>query len=243
MLSPDPKEKIPLGDHMNSSRWQSFPRWIGDILTVFKAGKDAGANMAALRVYLALALAANFDTREASLSWSTLQRQTGLSRPMVMKGLAAAEKAGLIRVDKSGHRHSYRLLRRSEDEIAFTQVPVLELRKALPKLPTRGFHALDALKVYITLLTVRFRNSGTAAISYHKLQVRTGIQPGRIRAAIDVLVNHRLVHVQMSQSDEDGTIPHNEYWLLGFSTWEGARNPRFRPGSPEDHLSGDDIPF
>src|SRR5579872_5563757 len=100
---------------MNSSRWGSFPRWVGDTLTVFKAGKDAGAHMAGLRVYLALALAANFDTREASLSWSALQRQTGLSRPMVMKGLAAAEKAELIAVDKSGHRHSYRLLRRSED--------------------------------------------------------------------------------------------------------------------------------
>jgi hypothetical protein len=202
---------------MNSNRWGSFPRWVGDTLAGFKAGKEAGAHMAALRVYLALALVADFETREASLSWSALQEQTGLSRPMVKKGIAAAEKAELISIDTSGHRHSYRLLRESDDEIAFTQVPLLELRKALPKLPTRGYHALDALKVYITLLTVRGRNSDRAAISHKKMQVRTGVQPGRIRSAIDVLVNHRLLHVESSESDEDGSHPYNLYWLLGFS--------------------------
>lgn len=201
---------------MNSNRWGSFPRWVGDTLTVFKAGNDAGAHMAALRIYLALALVADFDTREASVSWSALQQWTGLSRPMVKKGLAAAEKAGLISIDTSTHKHSYRLLKQSDDEISFTQVPLLELRKALPKLPTRGYHALDALKVYITLLTVRGRNSDRAVISHKKIQVRTGVQPARIRSAIDALVNHRLAHVQSSEADEGSGHPHNEYLLLGF---------------------------
>jgi hypothetical protein len=203
---------------MNSgNRWGSFPRWVGDTLAVFKAGKDAGAHMAALRVYLALALVADFDTREASLSWTALQERTGLSRPMVKKGIAAAGKAGLISIDTSGHRHAYHLLKESDDAIGFTQVPLFELRKALPYLPARGFHALDALKVYITLLTVKQRNSDRAVISHKKIQVRTGVQPGRIRSAIDVLVNHRLIHVQSAESDEGGGHPHNEYVLLGFS--------------------------
>jgi len=175
--------------------------------------------MAALRVYLALALVADFDTRDASLSWSALEERTGLSRPMVKKGIAAAEKAGLISIDTSGHRHSYRLLKQSDDEITFTQLPLIEVRKALPNLPTRGFHALDALKVYMTLLTVRGRNSDTAAISHKKIQVRTGVQPGRIRSAIDVLVNHRLIHVERSESDEGEGHSYNVYLLLGFSNW------------------------
>jgi hypothetical protein len=240
---------------MSSSRSGSFPRWVGDTLTDFKAGKDAGAHMAALRVYLALALVADFDTRVASLSWSDLQERTGLSRPMVKKGIAAAEKAGLISVDASGHRHSYCLLRKSDDEIAFTQVPRLELTRALSMLPTRGYHALDALKMYITLLTVRLRNSDRSLISHKKIGLRTGIQPGRIRAAIDVLINHHLVHVDRAESSEAGGHPHNEYQLLGFSNRPPSgsgpssaaspvavipANPNFLPPS----LKGpDDMPF
>ena len=173
--------------------------------------------MAALRVYLALALVAEFETREASISWSTLQEQTGLSRPMVLKGIETAAQTGLISIDKSGHRHSYRLLRESEDEIAFTQVPLLELRKALPGMPTRGFHALDALKAYITLLTVRGRNSDRAAIGHQKIWVRTGIQPGRIRSAIDVLIDRHLVHVESAEAVGVGGHPFNEYVLIGFN--------------------------
>jgi hypothetical protein len=232
-----------------SNRWGSFPRWVGNTLTEFKAGKDAGVHMAALRVYLALALAADFDTREAFLSWSVLQERTGLSRPMVMKGIAAAEKAGLISIDTSGHRHSYRLLKKLDDEVPFTQVPLFELAGALPKLPTRGYHALDALKVYITLLTVRGRNSDRAAISHKKMQLRTGVQPGRIRSAIDVLVNHRLVHVERSESSEVGGHPHNEYLLLGFgnrSPVQPSPAPTTPPVVVASHpgfLLPDDMPF
>jgi hypothetical protein len=173
--------------------------------------------MAALRVYLALALVADFDAREASVSWSTMQEQTGLSRPMVLKGIETAEKTGLISVDKSSHRHSYHLLRQADEEVAFTQVPLLELRKALPEMPTRGFHALDALKLYITLLTVRFRNSDRAAIGHKKIWVRTGIQLGRIRAAADVLIDRHLIHVESADPMGVGGHPYNEYLLIGFS--------------------------
>lgn len=202
---------------MNNNRWASFPRWIGETLTEFTAGKDAGAHMAALRVYLAIALESDFDTRIATISWSALEKSTGLSRPMVKKGIVTAEKAGLIAVDKSGHTHSYRQLAQT-DEIAFTQVPFFDLKSALPKLPTRGFHALDALKVYLTLLTVRLRNSELAVISHKKIQIRSGIQPGRIRAAIDVLINHRLIHVITVDAMETGSHRHNEYHLIGFKT-------------------------
>lgn len=173
--------------------------------------------MAALRVYLALALVADYETREVSISWSTLQEHTGLSRPMVLKGIETAEKTGLISIDRSGHRHSYRLLRESEDETGFTQVPLHELRNALPGMPTRGFHALDALKAYITLLTVRGRNSDRAAIGHQKIWYRTGIQPGRIRFAIDVLIERHLVHVERAAAVGVGGHPFNEYILTGFN--------------------------
>jgi hypothetical protein len=197
------------------SRWGSFPRWVGNKLTDFPAGKDAGAHMAALRVYLALALVADFDTRVASLSWTAFERMTGLSRPMVKIGITTAEKAGLIAIDTSSHTHSYRLITQPDDT-TFTQVPLLQLKGSLPKLPTRGFHALDALKVYMTLLTVRLRNSDRAAISHTKIVTWSGVQPRRVRAGIDVLINHHLVHVVSAESKET-SYSYNEYQLLGFS--------------------------
>jgi hypothetical protein len=197
------------------SRWGSFPRSVGDKLTDFPAGKDAGAHMAALRVYLALALVADFSTRVASVSWTALQEVTGLSRPMVKRGIATAETNGLIAIDTSNHRHSYRLLAQP-DEVAFIQVPLFQLKASLPNLPTRGFHALDALKVYMTLLAVRSRNSDKAPISHTKIVLWSGVQPRRVRAAIDVLINHHLVHIVSAESKTTG-YAYNEYQLLGFT--------------------------
>ena len=69
--------------------------------------------------------------------------------------------------------------------------------------------------MYITLLAVRQRNSDMAFISHKKIVSRSGIQPIRVRAAIDVLINHRLIDVSMAQSEEHGRF-HNTYCLLGF---------------------------
>lgn len=202
------------------TRWASFPRWAAEELTAFVAGSNAGTHMAAIRIYLALALESDFNTRVAAVSWTTLQTVTGLSRPMITRGIEAAEDAGLIEVDRSSGAHSYRLLGRG-DEIAFTKIPAAQLRNALPHLPTRGFHALDALKVYVALLTVRARDSEKAFIGHKKLATRSGVQPRRVRAAIDVLINHRLIHVRREESTEVGH-PYNEYQLLGF---RGAEAP------------------
>jgi hypothetical protein len=141
----------------------------------------------------------------------------------VTRGISVAEGVGLIGVDRSGGTHSYRLLRRG-DEISFTKIPAAQLRSALPHLPTRGFHALDALKVYAALLTVRDRNSDKAFIGHRKLATRSGVQPRRLRAAIDVLINHRLVHVIREESTEVGH-PYNEYQLLGFRGNQEATSP------------------
>jgi hypothetical protein len=234
------------------NRWGSFPRWVGEKLGEFKAGKNAGAHMSALRVYLALALMADFSTRSVAISWSKLQSITGLSRPMVMKGIKTAKEMGLIDIDTSGHKHSYTLLAEG-DTVAFTQIPMI-FRDILSQLPARGFHALDALKVYMTLLTVRRRNSDISAISHRKIVTRTGIQPKRIRAAIDVLINHNLVHVMTAESESLGH-PHNEYRLLGIRTTGGTAStstitPLSTPVSVKPDPSflsmpsaGGDIPF
>jgi hypothetical protein len=195
--------------------WSSFPRWwVGERLRNFHGGKTAGASMSALRVYLGIALVSDYSTRIGTPSWDDLETLTGLSRPMVRNGLHAAEAAGLIAIDSSGYRHSYRLseVPTSKD---FVKVPTALLRQALPKMPTRGAHALDCLKIYIVLLRLLPRRSFHVAIGHKKLVEWTGVKANRLRAGIDVLINHRLVHVVKAEAWDLGH-PHNEYHLLGF---------------------------
>jgi DNA-binding transcriptional ArsR family regulator len=199
---------------MTDWHWGSFPRWwVRTRMKHFTAGKEAGTHMAALRIYLALALLVDFNSRSVTSSWTDLQTATGLSRPMLPKGLQVLEVLGLIDVARTGRRHTYRLVQ-LPDQRAFAKVPSVQLREALPEITTRGYLALNALKIYIVLLCLLPRDASFRVKISHKTLVEwTGIQPNRIRAALDVLINHDLLHINKSES---AGHHHNEYQLRGF---------------------------
>jgi len=204
--------------------WASFPRWwVRDRLPGFTAGVSAGKNMAALKIYLAVALTADYRTRRAEVSWSELSELSGLSRPMLKRGIDSAQQSGILEVTSNGYRHSY-CLTSAADQLGFAKLPKNRLRLVLPKLPGRGYIALDALKIYIALLTVRPRDRFVVPITHKHLINWTAIQPTRIRPAIDVLTNHRLIHVTKAEAVDVGH-PHNEYNLLGFNSTTAAANP------------------
>lgn len=203
-------------------QWSSFPRgWVRGTLKAFTAaGGQAGLNMAALRVYLALALKSDFKTKFASISWTDLEELTGLSRPTISRGIRRAAEFGLIKVDDSGHRHGYTLLGSTPAEggvIPFARIPTVRLKAVLARLPARGRQALNCLKIYIALVTVRPRNTITVSMSHKKLVEWTGMQPREVRAAIDVLINHNLVHLGRTEFMSTAGHPYNEYFLLGLS--------------------------
>jgi hypothetical protein len=101
-----PSEVSRSGDNVEKL-WSSFPRWwVAERLRSFHGGKTNGASMSALRVYLGIALVSDYSTRIGAPSWDDLETLTGLSRPMVRRGLHAAEAAGLIAIDSSGDGHS-----------------------------------------------------------------------------------------------------------------------------------------
>jgi hypothetical protein len=205
------------------SVWSSFPRRrVLERLPLLTAGVHAGSHMAALRVYFALAIEADYHQRTVAMSLTQLERSTGLSRPMVAKGLGAAVDVGLLAVDDSSYRHSYRQLA-DDGDVSFAKIPKARLSAALPQLPTRGFHALDCLKIYAALLVVRPRLSFQVPISHKRLVSRTRVQPRRIRAGIDVLANHRLIHVASVASGSSGRT-HNVYDLLGFKSIEAEED-------------------
>ncbi|MGH8506914.1 MAG: hypothetical protein ACRETM_13300 [Stenotrophobium sp.] len=171
--------------------------------------------MAALRVYLAIALNSDFDTKFAEISISDLEEVTGLSRPMVVRGIKTAEEMQLLIVDRENHRHGYTMAT-SADSKGFAKLPKQKLKGVLNRLPARGYHALDALKLYITLLTVRPNKSAVVQIGHTRILEWTGLQPNRVRAAIDVLINHGLVHLDLSEV-EDKRHRHNQYEILGLN--------------------------
>ena len=84
--------------------------WVRDAqmgIQKFGGGKNAGSNISALKCILAISTSIDFHSRKAKLSISDLEALTGLSRPMVIRGLQGLAELGIVEVDKTGvHREN-----------------------------------------------------------------------------------------------------------------------------------------
>lgn len=159
----------------------------------FPAGKHAGESIAALKCLLALSLRLEFHTLLVEkLSITNIEDLTGLSRPMVLKGLKHLESIKLIEIIKENHTHSYRLSKNLEDE-GWAKVPYKQVISVLPLLSNRGPVALDTLKTYIYLLSRRPNKSITVSIPYEVILKYTNGQRSNLRKAIDILISHALI--------------------------------------------------
>ncbi len=187
-------------------------------LSCFQGGRDTGKSIAAIKVLLALSLRANFYTHEARVSISELENLTGLSRPMVVTGTDTLEAKAFIEVDREAHVNLYRLLVPSGDK-KFGKLPARLLISNLKDITNRGAAHLAALKVYLLLIANRPNSSNAISYSHERIREETGIQTRHVRQAIDVLINHSLLHVNLSTAAADGTTPtrHNVYTLQGIS--------------------------
>ncbi|QSX78113.1 hypothetical protein [Agrilutibacter solisilvae] len=174
-----------------------------------------GRSIAALKVYLAIALSADELFAKVQVSLTQLEVLTGLSRPMVIAGIRALEELGALGVDRHGYRSTYRLIE-SEDRKQFSKLPRDIVRARLKNVPNGSAEALAALKVYLTLLTVRQRNSHLAPVSHRRIQAYTGIRPATIAKGTSILIEHGLVRHsnRPSFTGPDGH-PVNNYYVIG----------------------------
>lgn len=198
------------------SAWGSFPTWWvkARLLKQLDAHANTiGTHIAALKLYLAIALLVDFNTRAATLTYDELIEWTNLSRPMLRPGLTVLEETGVLRIVRE-YRHRYEQVTLIDDP-RFMKIPKARARKALRSLPNRGASVLAALKIYLTLLHVRDSRGIAATISHEKMQDYTGVRPNKIRSGVDHLVAHDLVHVR--QNDERSTPgrPVHTYDLRG----------------------------
>lgn len=177
-------------------------------------GSKAGTSIAALKVLAAVSILADFHTRKVRISQSDLEVVTGLSHPMIIAGVRDLEDKGVLRVDRGGHINEYEIVVEGGDE-NFGKLPEGLLRKRLPEMANRGAIPLAALKVYFLLATERPNESPSLAMGHDRIRAKTGIQAKHVRPALDILINHGLVRVDLHEGTTGFKGRHNTYTLLG----------------------------
>jgi hypothetical protein len=217
--------------------WGTFPQaWVvvERGLVGFTAGENTGKHVAALKCYLALAAYADWESKEVRFSLSDLEIVTGCSRPMVVAGTKCLAEHALVEINKDGVINNYRLLGFPEAG-GFSKVPLELMLKQLRNLPNRGESALSALKVLMLLLAFRSNVSATASLGHIKMRNYGGMRTSQIRAGIDHLVNHRMIHVNADHAESDAGRPANLYTILADFN-RGAR-PTERPSETSQSTS------
>lgn len=186
-------------------------------LQPFKGGKSSGTSIAALKVVLGIcSLCEMGGFHAANATYQKIQNITGLSRPMISKGIKFLEDMRIIEVNRRGYISEYKFLS-SEQDKGFFKVPCSKMYSNLQEIPNRGEAALAALKIYIYLLSRRSKGKSIVGVTYDSIRKGTGIAQRRVRLGIDVLINHGFVHVMTDEEHSafSGYPCCNQYKILG----------------------------
>lgn len=200
------------------SAWGSFPSWpVGPLaLGPLRGGanKLTGRHIAAMKVFIAVAIEVDFTTRSSEITNDRLIHLTGLSRPMLLPAVETLADRGVLNFDNSGYRNRFTQVPSAENT-RWTKVPVDLATKAMQQLPNRGVTVLAAFKIYLKLLESRSKGSSKTLISHRKLVEAMSLPPRDVAAGIDHLVVNRLVHVRQHPTLNTAGHPVNEYDLKG----------------------------
>jgi hypothetical protein len=191
------------------------PDLITDTLNPFSAGRFTGLHIAAIKCLFALGLKNNFKTKEVSLSLQQLRDLTGLSKPMVIRGIRRLIELGVVlklEQDKTNIVNKYKLV---FAERRFTKIPYAHLLDRLPYFPNKGVYVLTALKIYLILLQVRENSSKKVTISYFRFS-SYGISRKYVSKALEILITNDLISISRDV-DENGCFVKscNNYVIKG----------------------------
>jgi DNA-binding transcriptional ArsR family regulator len=198
-----------------SLRFSKLPSWWirqNYLRTVFRGGSEVGTSIAALKCVIGISLVIDFRSRRGRISISELEDFTGLSRPMVQRGIKLLETMDIIEIDR-GHANEYTLTELPDDSY-WTKLPVDRLKRNVSTIPNRGIVPLTALKIYLLLLSFRKNDSVHITMPYDFFCSELGIQRSHIRSALDILYSHKLLHVSHEPRVKLGSQP-NVYTILG----------------------------
>lgn len=198
---------------MSAYRFGSLPNWWfrvegAEFLQGLRAD-DTGTGIAAMKCLLGLSVLINFYTRRIKVSLTELEALTGLSRPMVIRGLNRLESDGLVAAIRDKKLNTYELTIIPQDD-KWAKVPRDKVRKTLKEISNRGIAPFTALKLYIALLSLRYKDNDSVKITHQHLRTYTGIQTTQLRQGLDVLYCTKLIHL-LPREDRQA----NEYQLIG----------------------------
>jgi hypothetical protein len=205
------------------SPWSKLPsHWVHRHTLRTLRPHGASGSAAALKLYMALAMFANFKPAPTApvagitrLSFSELEALCDMSRRYVSLGLGVLQHAGLITIEPIGNAQRYLL--RGYEHPGWAKLPrghLLEEQR-FKVMGIRGALYLNALKLYLALLAFRDNNSRETLLSYEKIEEYTGITRPHIRRAIDVLINHEWISMGSRLPADRDQRPTNVYVLRG----------------------------
>lgn len=176
------------------------------------ANADLAEKIAALKIYIILCIkSSNFTDGNYScaMTYDSFVELASLSRSSVRKGLLRLESMGLI----------------SSSGIKSKRYQVLNLtRSGWCKLPVKGFihddqtiesfkmflnrypHELNALKLYLYLLSIRVNDEYFSEVSFSKITKKTGIQFKDIKPALGFMNTIGLLDNQQVILSESSSV-------------------------------------
>lgn len=192
-------------------------------------GHPPGEAIAALKLYVALCLKANFkagsylpDTGCVQRSIAQLCELVGLSRPMAIKGLRKLQEWKIVEV--KGGRPSIYHIKDYETAKYWTKLPRTHLYagtkenriELLRAMSNRSKTTLHALQMYLYIAAIRNKKTHLAKVTYDRLTAVLGVTRNEVSKAISMLISCDLISVRQAGPNEFyGERPSNIYWLRG----------------------------
>jgi hypothetical protein len=204
--------------------WQKEP----DFQKKIRAA-DQGSAIAALKIYIAICLKAEYYETErlpagsAQLSLTALCNMLDLSRPMVVAGINLLVKWGVVARIRA--RPTILQIVEFESASYWVKLPTRPMYgskcedaiETLIHLPNRRRSTLHALQLYLYLASIRDKASNKASLSFDHGTKTLGISRNQFSAAVSLLAENLVtVRTAMAIKDETGQkFSSNQYWLRG----------------------------
>lgn len=193
----------------------------------FPAGRTTGVCIAAIKCLLVFGLFNDFKTKQVSLSLSEIEKITGCSKPMIIKGINHLLANGIvtrIEQEKTNVKSKYIINFPSKK---FTQIPHYHLCYNLRTFPNKGITALVALKAYLILLKFRKNDTSNTEISYTGF-AKYGINLRHLNKALAILISSDYISIfkQYNSSETGYNKSCNNYKILHFYKAVPAPNKR-----------------
>lgn len=197
-------------------------RWVlNHGLKLFKwQGEDKATHIAALMAYIAIVQRAKDG--KVVLTLDSLAKAIYASRQKVHDGTELLHGYGLV-IKQAGLGRSGSLYSLVDTEGTWQKLPALTVTEKGKVMFFKDFHLrkkseLNALKLYLLLITFRDNTDNSTKIAYDRITDYTGIARNEIKSAIDILIHHNFIRLESQASLNWDDMKMNVYRIRGVDT-------------------------